>query len=171
MRDVYSALFLFSAISAASVLVGLLFYILIAVAAWRIMVKAGEPGWKGIIPVYNIYSLYKISWKTNMFWALLVLELLSSIIQSASDGFLLSFVGWICSVAGLVIGIMGLHKVSKAFGHGLGFTPGPHLPQSHLPAHPGLRQLPVSRKPQLAQPGTVLSEKTTSSFAKKKRSP
>lgn len=33
MRDVYSALFLFSAISAASVLVGLLFYILIAVAA------------------------------------------------------------------------------------------------------------------------------------------
>lgn len=111
MSDVYSALFLFSAISAASVLVGLLFYILIAVAAWRIMVKAGEPGWKGIIPVYNIYSLYKISWKTNMFWALLVLELLS-------------FVGWICSVAGLVIGIMGLHKVSKAFGHGAGFTLG-----------------------------------------------
>ena len=59
-----------------------------------------------------------------MFWALLVLELLSSIIQSASDGFLLSFVGWICSVAGLVIGIMGLHKVSKAFGHGAGFTLG-----------------------------------------------
>ena len=55
MRDVYSALFLFSAISAASVLVGLLFYILIAVAEWRIMVKAGEPGWKGIIPIYNIY--------------------------------------------------------------------------------------------------------------------
>ena len=53
MSDVYSALFLFSAISAASVLVGLLFYILIAVAAWRIMVKAGEPGWKGIIPIYN----------------------------------------------------------------------------------------------------------------------
>lgn len=127
MSDVYSALFLFSAISAASVLVGLLFYILIiliAVAAWRIMVKAGEPGWKGIIPVYNIYSLYKISWKTSMFWALLVLELLSSIIQSASDGFLLSFVGWICSVAGLVIGIMGLHKVSKSFGHGAGFTLG-----------------------------------------------
>ena len=93
MSDVYSALFLFSAISAASVLVGLLFYILIAVAEWRIMVKAGEPGWKGIIPIYNVYSLYKISWKTSMFWALLGLELLSAIIQSASDGFLLSFVG------------------------------------------------------------------------------
>ena len=39
MSDVYSALFLFSAISAASVLLGLLFYILIAVAEWRIMVK------------------------------------------------------------------------------------------------------------------------------------
>ena len=124
MRDVYSALFLFSAISAASVLVGLLFYILIAVAEWRIMVKAGEPGWKGIIPIYNVYSLYKISWKTSMFWALLGLELLSAIIQSASDGFMMSFVGWICSVAGLVIGIMGLHKVSKAFGHGAGFTLG-----------------------------------------------
>ena len=124
MTDMYSALVLFSAISAATIIVGIIFYILIAVAEWKIMVKAGEPGWKGIIPIYNVYNLYKISWKTNMFWALLVLELLAGIIQSASGSLLLAFVGWICSVAGLVIGIMGLHKVSKAFGHGVGFTLG-----------------------------------------------
>lgn len=124
MDDMMYGLMFAGAITAGSVLAVVIFYVLVAVAQWRIFTKAGEAGWKGIIPVYNIYSLYKISWKTSMFWALLVLELLSSIIQSASDGFLLSFVGWICSVAGLVIGIMGLHKVSKAFGHGAGFTLG-----------------------------------------------
>lgn len=124
MDDMMYGLMFAGAITAGSVLAVVIFYVLVAVAQWRIFTKAGEPGWKGIIPIYNIYNLYKISWKTNMFWALLVLELLSSIIQSASDGFLLSFVGWICSVAGLVIGIMGLHKVSKAFGHGAGFTLG-----------------------------------------------
>ena len=124
MTDVYSALVLVSAISAATIIVGIIFYILIAVAEWKIMLKAGEPGWKGIIPIYNVYTLYKISWRTNMFWALLVLELIAAIIQSISASLLLIFAGWICSLVGLVIAIMGLHQLSKAFGHGVGFTLG-----------------------------------------------
>ena len=30
------------------------FLIITLVAYWRVFVKAGEPGWKAIIPIYNI---------------------------------------------------------------------------------------------------------------------
>ena len=35
-------------------------YILYVIAWWKIFTKAGEPGWKAIIPIYNSYILCKI---------------------------------------------------------------------------------------------------------------
>ena len=32
--------------------------ILTTVANWKIFIKAGQKGWKSIIPVYNLYILY-----------------------------------------------------------------------------------------------------------------
>ncbi|MCD8169035.1 MAG: DUF5684 domain-containing protein, partial [Clostridiales bacterium] len=32
------------------------------------MAKAGEAGWKSLIPFYNSYILYKLTWNTMMFW-------------------------------------------------------------------------------------------------------
>lgn len=34
-------------------------YVLLAIAYWKIFEKAGEPGWKALIPFYNTYSQYK----------------------------------------------------------------------------------------------------------------
>lgn len=41
--------------------------ILVIVAMWKIFQKAGEPGWKAIIPFYNSYTMYKIVWDTKFF--------------------------------------------------------------------------------------------------------
>lgn len=38
----------------------ILFIALAIVAAWKIFAKAGEAGWKAIIPFYNLYILLKI---------------------------------------------------------------------------------------------------------------
>lgn len=35
--------------------------ILEIVASWRIFTKAGEQGWKCLIPIYNVYILFKIA--------------------------------------------------------------------------------------------------------------
>ena len=32
------------------------------VALWKIFVKAGEPGWAAIVPIYNLYITFKIAW-------------------------------------------------------------------------------------------------------------
>ncbi len=35
--------------------------VLAVICNWKIMEKAGEPGWKALIPFYNMYVLYSIS--------------------------------------------------------------------------------------------------------------
>lgn len=68
---------------------------------WIIFTKAGEEGWKSLIPIYNIYILYKITWGNGLIFLLL----------------LVPFVNFI-------VGILTINKLSKCFGHGLGFTLG-----------------------------------------------
>ena len=45
---------------------------LLAIATlWRIFQKAGQGGWKSIIPLVNLYTLFKIGWETSAFWMFL----------------------------------------------------------------------------------------------------
>ena len=44
------------------VLVLLVWLILLVIARWMVFGKAGEPGWKSLIPIYNTYTSYKIAW-------------------------------------------------------------------------------------------------------------
>ncbi len=45
--------------------------ILMLVSQWRLFTKAGEEGWKTLIPVYNACIWYKITWETSVFWKFL----------------------------------------------------------------------------------------------------
>ena len=42
-------------------IVTIIFTIIFFAAMWKIFTKAGEKGWKAIIPVYNMIILFKIS--------------------------------------------------------------------------------------------------------------
>lgn len=57
---------------------------------WAIFRKAGEPGWAAIIPFYNVYILYKITWgKVGSFYSfsslLWTLSLWSSLPTSCQE--------------------------------------------------------------------------------------
>ena len=43
-------------------------WILQIIANWNIFTKAGEAGWKSLIPIYGDYVSYKIAWQTSYFW-------------------------------------------------------------------------------------------------------
>lgn len=109
------------------VTVGIAMYVISAIAYWQIFKKAGEKGWKALIPVYNSYIIYKISWKTSMFWIMLILDIVYAVLAginvSAQSG-VLAFLMYAVYIVVLVIGIISIHKLSKAFGHGVGFTLG-----------------------------------------------
>lgn len=71
------------------------------VAMWKIFTKAGELGWKSIIPVYHIYILYKIAWGNG--WVFLAL---------------------IVPIVNFVVAIMLQFKLARAFGKSAGFAMG-----------------------------------------------
>ena len=59
----------------------LAWWILQIVANWRIFTKAGEAGWKSLIPVYSDYISYKIAWQTSYFWLVFILGIVASCVQ------------------------------------------------------------------------------------------
>lgn len=78
------------------------------IAMWKVFEKAGQKGWKAIIPIYNMVILFKIAGLSP--WLLLVY--LAGIIP---------FVGWI---AALVLNVVTCTKLSNAYGKGGGFAVG-----------------------------------------------
>lgn len=91
----------FTAQSPLITVIALVIVIALLAACWRIYAKAGEAGWKALIPIYNVYIQYKIFWGNGLF-------------------FLLSLI----PIVNIVVGVITMHKMSKAFGHGVGFTLG-----------------------------------------------
>lgn len=78
------------------------------ISMWKIFTKAGEKGWKAIIPIYNLITLYKISGVSP--W--LVLLYFLSVIP---------VVGWLVT---FILTIYVYSKLSKLFGKDIGYTLG-----------------------------------------------
>ena len=70
--------------------------ILCIVAYWKIFTKAGEQGWKSIIPFYNIYVLFSISWEVKYFLYFIGIYIVSILIC------LIPFIGWAIAIVGSI---------------------------------------------------------------------
>lgn len=97
-------------------------YIISVIGQWRIFTKAGDKGWKALIPIYNAYTEIKLVWNTKMFWIIIALGAVGALTNGA-EGFL-AIIGGLVSLAGTVLTVMEKHKLSRSFGHGVGFTLG-----------------------------------------------
>lgn len=72
--------------------------VLILVSLWKVFVKAGQPGWAGIIPIYNMYILCKIAGRPGWWVLLMFIPLINFI----------------------VLAVLSI-DVAKSFGKGVGF--------------------------------------------------
>lgn len=81
--------------------VSLIVAVLSIIATWRIFTKAGESGWKSIIPFLNLYTLVKIA-----------------------DGNGVKFLLFLIPIVNVIYGIMLNVRLAKAFGKGTGFAVG-----------------------------------------------
>ena len=82
----------------AYVIFCLIFAVLTIIATWKIFTKAGEKGWKSIIPIYNAYIFFKITWGNGWFFLLMLIPFVN-----------------------IAIYFVTLWKLAKAFGKGVGF--------------------------------------------------
>jgi hypothetical protein len=77
------------------------FWIVYIIAGWKVFEKAGQEGWKVIIPFYNIYIMLKIVGRPG-WWLIL----------------------FFIPIVNIVVWIILLVDMSKSFGHGVGFALG-----------------------------------------------
>lgn len=92
--------------------------VLMIVANIFLFRKMGLPGWYGVIPIWNIYQLFRQCWTPLPwfgFWgALAVLSFLGV------EG----IIGFVVSVLTLVISVALNYKLALAFGRGVGYCIG-----------------------------------------------
>lgn len=103
---------------------GLIWLLLTLIARWLVFQKAGEQGWKSVIPLYNDYTAYKIAWEPNMFWAWLAFTLVGNMAENAADGRFWSIpgmLGGICALAVTLIVLGYSMNMAKSFGKGILF--------------------------------------------------
>ena len=100
-------------------------YILLVIAYWKIFRKAGEPGIKSLIPVYNTYTQYRFSWRPGPFFVFAICLTAGVLLpQYYPDSTLLLRVSQAGLFIASVIRLISLYKLSRCFGHGLLFTAG-----------------------------------------------
>ena len=102
-------------------------WILQIIANWRIFIKAGEDGWKSIIPIYGDYISYKIAWQPAYFWLTLILGIVSSYLQGTletGESLTVYMLVILIKIILVVISIMYSIKLARAFGRGTGFAIG-----------------------------------------------
>lgn len=63
-----------------SLLIWLALMALSIVSMWFIFAKAGEPGWAAVVPFYNIFVLFKITWGNGWFMLLTLIPIANIVI-------------------------------------------------------------------------------------------
>lgn len=119
--NLFTALFA----SAAVLTVMIIYVVLTLVSNWKVFVKYGEPGWKGLIPFYSIYVECQKVWTTTAGWVIIGVTVLYGILESvlkSSTSTLLSVLSIVAGIAIIVLDIMMNNRKAKAFGKGIGMT-------------------------------------------------
>ena len=108
--------------------IAFIWWLLQIIANWRLFTKAGEAGWKSIIPIYGDYVSYRIAWQTSYFWLIFILGIVASGIEGAAnpngDNMMLMAIVALIRLIIALIGIMYSVKLARAFGRGTGFAIG-----------------------------------------------
>ncbi len=113
---------------AADVIAIVIAVVLKVAGEWKMLEKAGEKGWKALVPVYGDLVLFRLFWSTQMFWLSSIVTIFGAVAADyVGEGLtvsqlLVAPLAIIAIIAAFTMHVMFLHKVCKAFGHGVGFT-------------------------------------------------
>jgi hypothetical protein len=61
-------------------LIWLAVLVLVIAGFWKVFVKAGEPGWAAIVPIYNIITLLKIAGRPAWWFILMILPIVNFVV-------------------------------------------------------------------------------------------
>lgn len=127
-----SVVALFSGISIVTVIISVAYLVVQIIANWIMLEKAGEKGWKSIIPFYGDYTLYKVVWQPKMYWIYLVLVIVEAVFEYLADrvfpiialGTVFTIVQMVFLILSLIVQFYLCRKLAFSFGKSSGFAVG-----------------------------------------------
>ena len=63
-----------------TLIIGIVVALVMIARMWKMFSKAGEPGWASIIPFYNAYVLFKITWRSGIKFLLLLIPIANIVV-------------------------------------------------------------------------------------------
>ncbi|MGN0244208.1 MAG: DUF5684 domain-containing protein [Lachnospiraceae bacterium] len=92
------------------------------IGIWKIFSKTGVAKWKALIPVYNLYYLYKLSWELKMYWLYIASQavmVVTTILFRNTTSMLPVGVTVIACMLGIILHIASSNKLAECFRQGM----------------------------------------------------
>ena len=105
----------------ALVTLAIAWFVLQAIADWKIFTKAGEAGWKSLIPIYNVYVEYEICWTGLLGLVFVAASLVTGLIDTTNASTVVKVLVVVVWILAVLLHLMQSIKLSKSFGKGVGF--------------------------------------------------
>lgn len=118
---------IFGMFSGVIILLSVAVSIFMLVVQWRLFKKAGDKGWKILIPIYNIYTYYKLFWAPRWFWITFLLgvaTVMTGAMLTPETAVLMGIVSTVAAIGSGIIGIVSCVKMARSFGQGGAFAVG-----------------------------------------------
>jgi hypothetical protein len=96
-------------------------FVLQAIADWKIFTKAGEAGWKSLIPIYNVYVEYEICWTGLLGLVFVAASLVTGLVDTTNASTVVKVLVVVVWILAMILHLMQSIKLSKSFGKGVGF--------------------------------------------------
>lgn len=100
-------------------------FLFTVLGTWKLYKKMGEQGWKGLIPIYNLFLLYQKTWGNKPFIIYVYLLVMSSFFSiHTKENMTVLIVYAMAASAMILMDCILKYKVAKCFGYGVLFTIG-----------------------------------------------
>ena len=99
-------------------IIAFVWWLIKTIALWKAFTKAGEAGWKAIIPIYHTYIEYKIAGMKNWFWYGLLIAFVLWLIAGFVPEQQQLFTNIACAVVWIIY-IVVTFKFARKFGWGV----------------------------------------------------
>lgn len=95
-------------------------YILAIIGSYKLFLKAGEKGWKAIIPILNEYTRFKLYANNNLFLSFLTATIVRDLI--VGDSKLMMFVTFVAGIVAFVISFKMHLAMARSHGRNVGMA-------------------------------------------------
>lgn len=104
--------------------ISIMFWVITALASWRVFRKADQAGWKALIPGVREYTIFQMCWDKTNFWlyvGAVIVSAFMEVLESATGSLFYATLGSIINICVIYYEVLSKIRLSRSFGRGRAF--------------------------------------------------